>query len=407
MRRYTTIIAVFVLLGFGRALAEDWPAYRGPRGDGISKETGLLESFPAAGLKKLWSDTVGIGYSSPVAVDGKVYLFSTIEDKDGIQKDTLRAYDADRGKVLWTAAYNNAWTGAYPGTRCSPVIEGDRIYTYGGAGDLAAWELGTGKPLWQVNVLKQTNSTPCEWGQGSNPLIVGDLIYVQCGKNGPVAVAVNKSSGKIVWQSEKGLGGYTQPVLVDVQGTKQLIIFGGDAIWAMNPQSGKMIWTHPWKTRYDVNSATPIYRDGHLFVTSDYNHGCIMLKLAADSATKLWENKEVMCRFQSPILEGNALYANSEGTLKCLSWPDGAVKWSSKEFRIGMGGSLVRVGDKFVLLGENGKIALAAGGADGFKLISEFQLVQGKEVWSSPLIYRGKLYAKGKDDFVCVEFSAK
>ncbi|MCY2955052.1 MAG: PQQ-like beta-propeller repeat protein [Planctomycetota bacterium] len=408
MRRYTALLAASVLLlSAAIASAEDWPAFRGPRGDGISKETGLLDKFPATGLKKLWSDTVGIGYSSPVAVDGKVYLFSTINDKDGLQKDTLKAYDADTGKTLWTASYNNSWTGAYPGTRCSPLIEGDRIYTYGGAGDLAAWEIASGKSVWQANLLAQTGSKSCEWGQGSNPLIVGNLLYVQCGKGGPVAVAVNKTSGKIVWQSEKGLGGYTQPVLIDVQGTQQLIIFGGDNLWAMNPETGKTIWKYPWKTQYDVNSATPIYRDGHLFLTSNYNHGCIMLKLSPTSATKLWENKEVMCRFQGPILEGNILYANSEGTIKCLSWPDGAVKWANKDFRLDMGGSVVRVGDKFVMLAQNGKLALANGGPDGFKLISQAQLVQGKEVWSTPLIYKGKLYAKGATDFVCVEFSAK
>ena len=408
MRRYTALLAASVLLlSAAIASAEDWPAFRGPRGDGISKETGLLDNFPATGLKKLWSDTVGIGYSSPVAVDGKVYLFSTVLDNDGLQKDTLKCYDADTGKTLWTASYNNAWTGAYPGTRCSPLIEGDRIYTYGGAGDLAAWEIASGKSVWQANVLKQTDSTPCQWGQASNPLIIGNLIYVQCGKNGPVAVAVNKTSGKIVWQSEKGLGGYTQPVLADVEGTKQLIIFGGDNIWAMNPETGKTIWKYPWKTQYDVNSATPIYRDGNLFLTSNYNHGCIMLKLSPTSATKLWENKEVMSRFQALILEGNVLYANSEGTIKCLSWPDGAVKWANKDFRLDMGGSVVRVGDKFVILAQNGKLALASGGPDGFKLISQAQLVQGKEVWSSPLVYKGKLYAKGATDFICVEFSTK
>ena len=398
-------LALFCLLLTTTLQAEDWPVFRGPRGDGICRETGLLDQFPPAGPTKLWSDAVGIGYSSPVAVDGKVYLFSTID-----QNDTLRAYDAtsDKKKILWTASYNSSWTGQYPGTRCSPLIKGDRIYTYGGAGDLACWQLATGQSVWQINVLKLTNSKPCEWGQASNPLIVGNLIYVQCGKNGPVAVAVDKNISKIVWQSERGLGGYAQPVLVDVQGTRQLIIFGGDAIWAMNPQDGKTIWKHPWKTQYDVNAATPIYRDGYCFLTSDYGHGCIMLKLTAGGMSKLWENKEVASRFQPGILEGTFLYANTEGTIKCLSWPDGAVKWASKDFRLGMGGSMLRLPDgKFIILAENGKLALAKGGPDGLTLVSQGQLVQGREVWSTPLVYQGRLYAKGATDFVCVDFSKK
>jgi len=405
MARHTTLFAgSLLLLSTAVATGEEWPCFRGPRGDGISRETGLVEKFPEGGLKRLWFANVGIGYASPVAVDGRVYLFSTIAEKD-----TLQAYDAESGKVLWTASYNSSWTGDYPGTRASPVIEGSRIYTYGGAGDLACWELANGKSVWQINVLKLCGTKPLQWGQAPNPLIVGNLIYVQGGKGGAVAVAINKSDGTIAWQSEKGLGGYTQPLLIDVEGTKQLIIFGGETIYAMNPENGKTIWRYAWKTKYDVNAATPVYRDGRLFCTSGYDHGCVMLKVTATAATKEWENKNMMSRFQGVILEGDCLYGNAEGVLRCLDWSDGRVRWALPDsaFKIEMGGAIVRVGDKLVILSQSGKLGLAKAGPEGVVLISQSPLVQGKEVWCTPLIYRGKLYAKGASDFVCVDFTGR
>lgn len=402
MRRMIVALSAALLLGANVVSAEEWPQYLGPRRDGISKETGVLEKLPEGGLKKVWSATVGIGYSSPVAVDGKVYLFSTVDEKD-----TLQAFDAESGKVLWTASYNGAWTGQYPGARCSPLIEGDRIYTYGGAGDLVCWELATGKLIWQMNVLKETNARPLTWGEASNPVIDGNRMYVQGGKNGAFAVAVDKRTGKVIWKSEKGLGGYAQTVLADVQGVKQLIVFAGDAVYGLNPETGKSLWKFPWKTSYDVNAMTPVYRDGYVFIASDYGRGCAMLKLAPSGFEKVWETKEVQSRFQNAILEGDVMYVNTEGTVKCLSWPDGAVKWQNKEFKIDMGGALVRVGDKLVMLSQSGKLGLAKATPDGFTLLGQSPMVQGREVWSSPLIYRGKVYAKGATDLVCAEFAGK
>ena len=131
------------------ARAEDWPRWRGPRGDGISTEVELGRSWPAKGLKKIWSAPAGEGFSSPVAVNGVVYLF---HQHDGAEH--LTALDAATGKVLWSESDKGGWTGSYPGTRATPTIEGGVIYTFGGLGDLTARQLTTGARLWRLNVLQ-------------------------------------------------------------------------------------------------------------------------------------------------------------------------------------------------------------------------------------------------------------
>lgn len=411
--------ALTPILASAARAADEWPRWRGPRGDGICHDP-IADKWPDDGPKKLWEQPVGIGYSTPVALAGKIYLLST--GADG--QETLNSFDADSGKPLWSQSYPMRDHIDYPGARATPFIDGDFIYTYGAGGDLASWALADGKPAWRINIVKETGAKLLGdtqvWAEASSPLVVGDLVYVQGGKDGPVAVAVNKMTGKIAWQSEaKGLAGYAACVLGDVKdGGSQLFVFAGEALYGLDPASGKTLWSVPWKTTYDINAATPVFDGTHLFVTSGYsnNHGCMMVEVSKGSAKKLWESKAVESKFQPPILDGQFLYANSEdkrGTLKCLSWPDGKIKWDVKEadLKLGFGGSILRDGDKMVTLSEDGVLSLLKATPDAYEKISQFKLFTPKgensagkpDIWSSPIIYHGKLYAKGENQLVCLE----
>lgn len=404
-----TILATIVLCTNLRA--EDWPKWLGPDGNGISKET-LPDQLPKE-LKTTWKQPVGIGYSSPIGVAGKIYQYSCVDGKD-----RLICFNADDGKLLWSQDNASGYTGDFPGTRCTPEILGDRIYTYGGDGQLVSRQLADGKEIWSTNVVKETGAKTVNWGEASNPLIIGDIIYVQNGRgNGvPVAIGVDKNTGKIVWKSEAagkptgGIrkwpqgGGYAQIIQIDVQGAKQLIAFASDTLFGINPQDGKTIWSETWITDWDVNAANPLYRDGNLFITSNYGKGCAMLKLSPTSASRQWENKEIMSRFQPVILDGGVMYGNSEGTVKCLSWPDGKVKWTARQPRIGFGGSLVRSGDKLLCMSDGGELFITKATPDAIQVLGRLSVFPGeKQIWASPLIYNGKIYAKGTESLVCIE----
>ncbi len=385
------------------APVEDWPAWRGPRGDGISHETSIARAFPAAGPARLWTADVGLGYSSPVAVGGRIFLF-TLND----QKETLTAFDANTGRLIWSEEdlAGGGWASGYPGTRATPAVDSGRIYTLGGAGEVVCRDTVTGKQQWRLNVLKLTGAGIIGYGCASSPLVAGDKVFVQGGDNGSIAVAINKTTGAVAWQSEaKGVAGYAHPILTN--DLNQLIILGGRDAVGMDPDTGKTLWTYPWKTSYDVNSATPIYAGGHLFITSAYDHGCAMLKISANEATKEWESRKVMARFQPPILDRGLLFANSEGTIKCLSWPDGELKWkgSDSELKAGIGGSIVRVGDELLILSDRGKLILAHANGAGISVLAQAEVFDDHEVWATPLLYGGRLYAKGSRELVCLDLS--
>ena len=380
---------------------EDWPRWRGPRGDGITREA-IPDQWPAGGPKQLWAADVGLGYSSPVAAAGRIYLFSMSD-----RTDTLTAFDANSGKIVWSVEGGEGFTKSYVGTRATPAIDGDRIYTYGGQGDLTCRDLANGRERWKLNVLKETGSENIGWGMASTPLVTESVVHVQSGSGGSVAVAVDKISGKVVWKSQAtGKGGYAHPILADVAGSKQLVIFAGTAIIGMDPRTGATLWQYPWQTSYDVNATTPIYHDGRLFLSSEYDHGCIQLQLSPTAAVKVWENQNVLSKFNAPVLDGGYLYANSAGTLVCVSWADGSLKWKATDskLRLGIGGSLIRGGgDKLVTMSERGKLSLVRASPAGVQLIGQGEVVEGKEVWSTPLIYGGRVYAKGAQELVCME----
>jgi outer membrane protein assembly factor BamB len=390
--------------GAAFAPVEDWPRWRGPRGDGISRET-LPDAWPATGPRQVWAADVGIGYSSPIAAGGRVYLFTLNQGNEA-----LTAFDARTGHIVWSDEADSGWTSDYAGTRATPTIDGDSIYTYGGAGALIRRDLATGKPRWRADVLKLTGAGNLQWGSASSPLVTEGLIYVQGGTGGPIAVAVRKEDGQIAWQSEAhGAGGYAPILRVDVSGMSQLIVFGGEALFGMDPASGRTIWSMPWKTDFKVNASTPVYSDGYLFVTSDYGMGCMMLQVSPVGAKRLWANKEVKSKFQQVILDGGHLYANSEGTLKCLSWPDGAVKWKSERGRpeLNEQGSIVRAGsDKLLTMSDGGVASLVRATPAGMQVLGEFQAVEGDHVWAVPLLYGGRLYVKGPKELVCFEVTA-
>lgn len=404
--------AIGLVFGFAASCvaahgAEDWPRWLGPRGDGISREVGLMDKWPDGGPRKLWQARVGIGFASPVAVEGRVYLMHTTPDR---KRDVLTCFDAESGKVVWEESYEGAYSGEYPGTRATPTIADGRIYTYGGNGQLVCRDLATGKAIWFIGILKETGARNLPWGLSSSPLLYNNRIYVQNGNGGPMVLAVDKDAGKILLRSETGMGSYATLVVVDVGTHRQLIAFTGKAIYGMDPETLKTLWRHEWITSWDVNACTPLYRDGHVLLSSNYNRGSIMLKLNAGAPpAKVWEDRKMRAHFQPLILDGDVFYGNDQGTLKCISWPGGEQKWEARDrnLRLMNGGSIVRVGDKLITMSERGMLSLLKATPDGYALISQVQLFQGNPIWATPLIYRGRLYAKGVEELVCLDISGK
>jgi outer membrane protein assembly factor BamB len=399
--------------------AENWPQFRGPQRTGIVTEKNLAADWPEEGPKQLWRKPTGIGFASPVAVDGKVYDFYLGQ---GNTTDVLEAFDADTGKSIWKQSTSSKYVPPFPGTRCTPVIDADRIYTYGADAHLIARNLADGKQLWTVDVIAESGSVlrsaGDNWGNSSTPLIDGDFIYVQAREGGSAAVCINKIDGKVVWKSEAKDGGYASPVMADVAGKKQLLCFASKHLLGLDPVTGKTLWelAADYETQYRINATMPIVHDGKVFLSCAYNNQHCGLydlaKITPAGPEKIWEGKQITARFQAPILDDGYLYANSEGTLKCVRWADGKVMWTSTnaDKLLSFGGSIVRFGgDKLICLNsEIGALSLIKATPQGMEKLRVLKrFVQGNQIWATPLVYNGKLYIQSKDELIAYDISGK
>jgi outer membrane protein assembly factor BamB len=391
--------------------AENWPQYLGPNRNGIVTEKNLAQSWPKEGPKELWRTKTGTGFSSPVSADGKIYLLSLVD-----ANEVLEAIESKTGKSLWKQQAPAGYSGQYAGARSSPVIDNARIYTYGAGGDLIARNLADGAQIWKLAVLEQTGGQVKEWGNASNPLIDGDMIYLQARAGGNAAVCVDKNSGKIVWKSEAKGGGYATPVLADVAGSKQLLCFAEKHLIGLDPKTGKTLWelNEDWETQQGVNAAMPIVQGNQVFVTCAYrNAHCGLYELSANGIKNIWKGKQLTSAFQAPILDNGYLYGNSSGLLTCVSFADGKVMWPAKPTTLdkrflGIGGSILRFGgDKLICLSENGTLALVKATPQSLEKLTVLKrFIEGDQLWSTPLIDNGQLIIKAKDELIAYDISA-
>ena len=379
----------FTLYSNGSAQADDWPQWRGPDRTGISKETGWLTKWPAEGPKRLWEAPVGVGYSSMAASKGHVYTMGNVGDVD-----IVSCFDAESGKLRWKHEYDCPAKdpNGYHGTRCTPTVDGNQVYTLSRHGHFFCLDAASGKVLWSKNFKKDFGGVVPTWGFSGSPLIEKDWVLTEAGgTDGASVVAFDKVSGQVIWKNGNDPAGYASLVAYSIGGERCFAQFSADQIIGRKMKDGAELWRLPWKTSYGVNSATPIIDGDQMFLSSGYGFGCALLKLTPKGATEIWRNKNMRNHVNSCVLVDGFLYGFDESELKCLDWKTGAVKWNAKEYGKG---ALNYADGKLILFGQRGKLGVAQASPEGFKEISSFQALNGKDTWASPVLANGRIYAR-------------
>jgi outer membrane protein assembly factor BamB len=253
--------------------AADWPNFRGPNYDGISTETGLTTQWSGE-IPKLWDRKIGDAFSSFACVDGQLYTCGTKNDHQ-----VLLCLKADSGETIWEVPFEKQYKERQggDGTRATPTVDDGRVYIFGAVGKLACYDAKDGEEVWRTSYTKDPT-----WGYSGSVLVDGDLAIVSPGgPNGSLA-AHDKKTGKLVWKSGSDPAGYATPYPFSFEGKRYIAGFTGTSAMIAEASSGREVWRMPWKTDYDVNAAAPIFHEGHLFFSSGYRHGCILLKLRAE-----------------------------------------------------------------------------------------------------------------------------
>lgn len=394
-------LAVFCACASSAVIAADWPIWRGPARDGITQEK---EWKLAAEPKVVWEAEVGLGFSSFVIAEGRVLTTGHADDQD-----TVYCLDAKTGKEVWKHSYAADLGDKYyeGGTSATPTIDGDKVYHLSRWGDLFCFEAATGKVVWNKNVQQETGANIPDWGFAGAPLVQANLLIINVGKAG---MAVDKTSGKIIWKSEVDSAGYSTPYPFKSGGRDLAVIGSADSYIAVDVKTGEQLWTYRWNTRYGVNASDPILSGDQLFISTGYNKGCTLLKLGSGEPEKVWESKVLKNQFNSSVLIGGYLYGidgdhNSRGSLKCVQFSDGKEMWA--ENQIGFGSLTASADGRLLVLTAKGELVEVKASPEGYEETTRAQVLSGK-CWSAPVLANGLLYARNAEGHVvCLDVAAK
>ena len=401
--RILALAAVTLLMSVQLASGQNWPQWRGPNRDGISKETGLLKQWPADGPPLVWKATgAGRGYSSFSIANGKLYTMGLRGNREFVI-----AFDIATGKEAWATAHGSAFhNDRGDGPRGTPTIDGDRVYALGGAGDLSALDARTGKIIWTKNILRTFGGSNIQWGISESPLVLGDKVLVNAGGPGASIVALNKADGSLIWKSQSDEPGYSSGIPLEVNGGTQVVFFTASRAVGLDARDGKLLWQYEKPANNVANVATPIVRANRIFISSDYGTGGGVVEIEPDNKAKeIYFNKDMKNHHSSSVLVGDYLYGFSSSILTAMKFDTGEVAW--KDRSVGKG-SLVYADGNLYCLSENGVVGLVEATPTGYKEKGRFRIQQGNlPTWAHPVVAGGTLYVRDQDTIYAFDVREK
>jgi outer membrane protein assembly factor BamB len=398
------VISLFFSTEIAAQVSADWPQWRGPNRDGISKETGLLKQWPEAGPPLVWKATgAGGGYSSFAISNGHLYTMGLRGDREYVI-----AFDVKTGKEAWATPHGSAFRNDRgDGPRGTPTVDGDILYALGGSGDLSAMNARTGRIIWTMNVLQKFGGDNITWGISESPLVIGEKLLVNAGGPGASIVALNKKDGALIWKSQSDRAGYSSAIPVKVGNTTQVVFFTNKRGLGLDLKDGKLLWDYPRAANNVANAATPIVRGNRVFISSDYGNGggLVEIKANGEGASEVYFTKEMRNHHSSSILIGDHLYGFSGGILTAMKFDTGEVAW--KDRSVGKG-SLVYADGHLYALSENGVVGLVEATPAGYREKGRFRIQQDSlPTWAHPVIAGGRLYLRDQDTIYAYDVKAK
>ena len=386
--------------------AGDWPGWRGAERNDVSKETGLLQSWPEGGPEKIWMIKLGgLGYSGFSVSDDHLFTLGAFG-----KEEKLLAFNASTGKKAWELTTGELLTNSWgDGPRMTPTISDGLVYALGGRGNLVCADAKTGKQKWKVHLVKDLGGKVPGWGYTESVLVdQGRVICTPGGSDGALA-ALDTKSGEVLWRSKEFTDGaqYSSPIMIESQGKRQYVQLVMKNLVGIEATTGKVLWKSSWPGRTAV-IPTPIHHDGHIFISSGYGVGCKLVQLGSSGASDVYENKIMKNHHGGVIKLDDYVYGYSDGYgWVCQNFKSGELKWNEKK-ALGKG-AIAYADNRFYCLSErDGKIMLVEATSEGWKPHGEFTISPQTEqrssrgkVWTHPVISNGRLYLRDQELIYC------
>jgi outer membrane protein assembly factor BamB len=392
----------------GPGASTAWPQWGGPDRNFITGADGLASTWPSAGPKRLWQRPLGDGFSSIVTDGSTLYTLY----REGAN-DVAVALDAATGATRWEAKYAAPFRETCsqqlgPAPRAAPLLLGNRVITISAGGLMNSFERVSGTRQWTRDLLESTPDAVRACGYASSPLAYKGRIITTAGGKGRGVVSLDAETGAVVWQAQDFENGYSSPILIDVDGRPELIVFTSGEVAGLDPDTGTLDWRVAHPADFGVNVTTPIWgHDRLLFVSSAYNGGSRVLKLARAGGTvtveEMWANKRVRIHFGNAVRFGARVYASNgdfgAAPFAAVDVATGEMVWRDRSVARS---NVIGAGTRLILLDEDGVLALATPGDSGLTIHAKAQVLES-QAWTAPTLSGTRLFLRDRKQIVALE----
>jgi outer membrane protein assembly factor BamB len=400
------------------AAANDWPQWRGPERNGISRETGLLKAWPKEGPKLLWQvKNIGSGYATPSVAGDRLYLLAN----EGLENEFVQALSSSDGKRIWSARLGNVGqpkqNPSFPAARSTPTVEKDLLYALGSDGDLACVETGSGKIRWQKNLRTDFGGKFGTWAYAESPLVDGDTLVCTPGGRDATLVALNKATGDVIWRCvlpEGAEAAYASAIVVEAGGLKQYVQLLPKGLVGVDAKTGKLLWHYAKPTsRYNANIPSPVAGEDLIYAGSAGTGGGAVRLKARDGgveAEPLYFESKLPTAIGGVVRVGDFLYGTTAQAMLCFEFASGTVKWEERA----LGAASICFADgRLYLHGENGDVALIEPSAETYREKGRFappdqpkRASPMEKAWAYPVVANGRLYLRDHGSLWCYDVKA-
>ncbi len=408
------VLAVFVT--WSGLLGQSWPQFGGTNRNFKVDVKGLASSWPASGPKQLWSRELGDGYSSIVVDGGTLY---TMYRPLGVMslytkaEEVVAAIDNTTGKTYWEHRFEAPFLKSMqmengPGPHSTPLLTADRLFAVGVTGKFYCLDKKTGKVIWFHDLYQEYKAPSRGRGYSCSPIAYKNLVILTVGGPGQALMAFNQKDGSVVWKKQEFDNSPSSPILINVDGQDQLVAFLGSAIAGVDPGNGELLWQHPHRTDWGLNISLPVWGENNLlFMTSAYSGGSRLIQLnrvnGKTTPKELWFSNRMRVHIGNTIRVGDTIYGSSgdfgPAFLSAIDVKTGTVLWQDRSFSKA---NLLYADGKFIILDEDGNLALATASPQGLKVLSRVELLK-KKAWTAPTLVGTRLFIRDQKTLMALD----
>jgi len=420
---FSKLVFVFAVYGLS-ASGEDWPQYRGAKGDAVSSED-VGGAWPFQGLKLRWRVAMPGGFSSFAVAAGKA-ITVVAREMEGQRQEVCVALNCDDGKEIWAtptglAKYQGGADSGAPGNqggdgpRSTPTWNDGRVYVYSVDMILSCLDGTTGALKWKKDIGKEFGGRPISWQSAASPVVEGQAVLVQGGGAGQSLIAFDRTNGEVLWKTGDEMATHATPLVVTLHEVRQVIFFTQTGLTSRELATGKELWRFSFPFRTST-ACLPVVGGDIVFCTAGYDIGAAACRITKGpgglEAKEIWRSKgnnPAASLWSPPVYKDGCLYGLisfkkfASGPLKCLDLATGELKWQQEGFGAG---NVALAGNHLVCLSDDGRLVLVEANPNKYQELAQFKAIDGK-CWSSPAISNGRIYVRSTKEGACYEFKTQ